>query len=239
MSSNGVIITSAINTKFGVYTAEQRLAQTLETIRSVRNYVPGSVIFLIEMAGIPLNTEQLSKLTAAADQVFDYTSDPAVTGLFHSTDNWDVVKNVTEVMCFKNTLKTLLDAQLLDKVDRLFKVSGRYLLTDQFDLEFYNQYKNKSCMVLGTSKSSQFSYEVTQVERQYMSRLWSWPAPLTSEVVVAYEASLQYMYERLAVGGYVDIEHCLYKFLDHNKVIEKDVLGIRGNIAPNGAAIND
>lgn len=239
MSSNGVIITSAINTKFGIYTTEQRLAQTLETIRSVRAYVPGSVIFLSEMAGIPLTAGQLSTLTAAADHIFDYTSDPLVTGLFNSTDNWDVVKNVTEVMCFKNTLGTLLDTQLVGKFDRLFKVSGRYLLTEDFDLSFYDQYKNKSCMVLGASRPSQFSYDTTQVERQYMSRLWSWPASLTPEVITAYEASLVYMYERLATGGYVDIEHCLYKFLDHNKVIEKEVLGIHGNIAPNGAVIND
>jgi hypothetical protein len=72
-----------------------------------------------------------------------------------------------------------------------------------------------------------------------MSRLWSWPADLTEEVIEAYKNSLQYMYQRLNARGYVDIEHCLYKFLDKEKVIEKDIVGISGNIAPNGAAIND
>lgn len=94
-------------------------------------------------------------------------------------------------------------------------------------------------MVVGTSRPSQFSFATTQIERQFMSRLWSWPGSLTKEVVTAYENSLQHMYQRLAAGGYADIEHCLYKFLDPDKVIEKDVLGITGNIAPNGAAIND
>lgn len=239
MSNNGVIITSAINTKFGIYTTEQRLAQTLETIQSVRLRIPGAKVFLLEMAGLPLTAEQKSVLSASVDHVFDYTLDPQVTGLFNSTDNWDIVKNVTEIMCFKNAIKTLVDTQMIEQFDRLFKVSGRYLLTDQFDLSFYNQYKNKFCMVLGASKPSQFSFNITQVERQYMSRLWSWPTALTTEVITAYENSLQYMYERLAAGGYVDIEHCLYKFLDHDKVLEKDVLGIQGNIAPNGVAIND
>ena len=239
MSNNGVIITSAINTKFGVYTTEQRMAQTLDTIQSVRKHIPGARIFLLEMAGLPLSEQQRTTLTETVEHVFDYTSDPAVTGLFNSTDNWDVVKNVTEVMCFKSALKTLMDTQVAVEFDRFFKVSGRYTLTDQFDLSFYDQYKNKSCIVVGASKPSQFSLEMTQIERQFMSRLWSWPGQLTAEVVTAYENSLQHMYQRLAARGYADIEHCLYKFLDHDKVIEKDVLGISGNIAPNGAAIND
>ena len=239
MSKNGVIVTSAINTKFGIYTTEQRMTQTLDTIRSVRQHIPGARIFLLEMAGLPLTEQQKSVLTAAVEHVFDYTSDPAVTGLFHSTDNWDVVKNVTEVMCFERALQTLLDTEVAGEFDRFFKISGRYTLTDQFDLEFYDQYKIKSCIVVGTSRSSQFPFDATQIERQYMSRLWSWPAALTAEVVEAYQNSLNHMYQRLASKGYADIEHCLYKFLDPNKVIEKDLLGVQGNIAPNGAAIND
>lgn len=239
MSNNGVIVTSAINTKFGIYTTEQRMSQTLDTIQSIRKHIPGARIFLLEMAGLPLSEQQKSVLTTSVEHVFDYTSDPAVTGLFNSTDNWDVVKNVTEVMCFKSALKTLVDTQVAEEFDRLFKISGRYTLTDQFDLSYYEQYKNKSCIVVGASRSSQFPFEATQIERQYMSRLWSWPGALTAEVIVAYENSLQHMYQRLAARGYADIEHCLYKFLDPDKVIEKDLLGVQGNIAPNGAAIND
>jgi hypothetical protein len=54
-----------------------------------------------------------------------------------------------------------------------------------------------------------------------------------------YDRGLVYMGERLAQGGYVDIEHMLYKFLDPTKLIEKQILGLEGNIAPNGAAVQD
>ena len=47
------------------------------------------------------------------------------------------------------------------------------------------------------------------------------------------------MYERLADGGYVDIEHCLYKFLDSEKIIELNAIGVTGNIAPNGHPVQD
>jgi hypothetical protein len=235
----GVLVTSAINTKFGIYSTEQRIEQTLQTIDSVRQRIPKCRLFLLEMAGVALTEDQRQLLTSKVDHLIDFTSDTNVVNLYNSTDNWDVVKNVTEVMCFKSALKTIIDSTAFDDIDRFFKISGRYTLTDQFDIEYYNQYKVKHCVVVGASRSSQFPYDLTEVDRQYMSRLWSWPADLTEEVIEAYKNSLQYMYQRLNARGYVDIEHCLYKFLDKEKVIEKDIVGISGNIAPNGAAIND
>ena len=184
-------------------------------------------------------SEQRDLLANASDHLIDFTTDTNVVGLFNSTDNWDVVKNVTEVMCFRNALRTLLNTGVASTVDRFFKISGRYLLTNNFDIDYYKDYKVKSCIVVAQRKNSQFPYHLTQVEQQFMSRLWSWPASLTEEIVDVYTNSLNYMYERLNARGYVDIEHCLFKFLDHNKIIEKNPVGIQGNIAPNGVAIND
>jgi hypothetical protein len=151
-----------------------------------------------------------------------------------------VVKNVTEVMCFGNALKTLSkDPGFVKDYDRIFKMSGRYLLDERFDIDFYNEYKNKHSIVIGPKKSSQFPYHVTEIEAQYMSRLWSWPTQLNAEVISFYDHALNYMYQRLANNGYADIEHCLYKFLDPAKIINKESLGIVGNIAPNGVPIKD
>lgn len=234
-----VIVTSAINTKFGVYTADDRLAQTLATVTSVRQRLPGCTIFLLEMAGIPLTSSQMAKISGEVDHLLDFTTDPSVSGLYNSTDNWDVVKNVTEVMCFGNALKALRKNGTLDQFQRVFKISGRYTLDDRFDLSFYDDYKNQNMIVLGATKPSQFSIQITQIPAQHMSRLWSWPTTLNDEIIDFYTNSLNFMYDRLAAGGYTDIEHCLYKFLDHNKILEKDSLGILGNIAPNGVAIKD
>lgn len=240
MSRYAFLVTSAINTKFGVYDSANRLNQTCDTIASIRQRAPGSTIYLLEMAAISLTGEQREKLLPLVDQFLDFSSDPGVVGLYNSTDNWDVVKNVTEVQCFQNALKKLYtDTKVLAKHQRLFKISGRYQLTDQFDLSFYDQYINENMIVMSKRRNSQFDFNTTGVEKQFMSRLWSWPSAITSEVIQVYENSLKYMYERLLNGGYVDIEHSLYKFLDHNKILEKDALGIRGNIAPIGAGIED
>jgi hypothetical protein len=45
------------------------------------------------------------------------------------------------------------------------------------------------------------------------------------------------MVQRLAKGGYADIEHCLCYSIPPSLVKEVDEVGVYGNIAPNGAPI--
>ena len=239
MNDYAVLVTSAVNTKFGVYKNDVRLAQTIATIKSVKQQIPNATIFVLEMAGVPLTTEQQDALTAESDHLLNFTADEDVVNLYNSNDNWDIVKNVTEVLCFSKALKTLNSTGQLSQYKRIFKISGRYLLTDDFNLPFYTEYKTQSMIVLGSKKDSQFPFKITETEFQYMSRLWSWPPILTEEIIEAYDNSLKYMSQRLAAGGYVDIEHCLYKFIDSAKIVEKSPLGLIGNIAPNGVAIKD
>ena len=240
MNRYAFLVSSAINTKFGIYNSEQRLEQTLNTVNSIKSRVPDAVVILVEMGGIPLTEDQSQRLTGAVSHVLNFNNDPTVVDLFNSTDNWDIVKNVTEVMCFCRALATLNEhTDLLDDVQRVFKISGRYTLADEFDINYYEQYSVQHHIVVSQARSSQFPIEITRVEKQYMSRLWSWPTVLTSEILDVYNKGLVYIQERILAGGYCDIEHMLYKFLDHNKVIEKDLVGICGNIGPNGAAVKD
>mgnify|MGYP003704476043 CR=1 FL=1 len=128
------------------------------------------------------------------------------------------------------------DANTINDFPDLFEVEYNFL---EVDLNYYNQYNVSPFVVIGKDKPSQFSYQLTMVERQFMARLWSWPTSLHNEIVKVYENSLVYMYERLSAGGYADIEHVLYKFLPRDLVTEIPVLGVEGCIAPNGIAIQN
>jgi hypothetical protein len=231
------MVTSAINTKFGVYDTDTRLKQTLETIVSINQYAPNSRIILVECGAIPLTKVQETTLEAEVDEIISYNDDEDVKAIFVS-DNWDVVKNTTEVMCFRRALQHCLDYNLFDGIERVFKMSGRYRLNDNFDVA---QYVMAPDSIVTTHKhSSQFPHAVTLVEYQYMSRLWSWPANITERIInEVYDAGLNYMAERLSQGGYCDIEHMLYKFLPANLILEVNKVGLEGNIGPNGMAVND
>ena len=234
------IVTSAINSKFGVFTPDQRLEQTLGTITSIKNKIPSAKVVVMECCGTPPTQEQHNQLVAASDLFIDYSRDEDVVALYDN-DNWDVVKNGTEIMVFGKLLNLLKNDQwfTLQSIDRIHKMSGRYILNDMFDPETYEQTEVQNKIVIGPKYKSQFPPEVTTVPFQYMARLWSWPTGRLDEVIKVYEDSFIFFAERLAAGGYVDIEHVLAKFLNPDVVHEIENLGVEGCIAPNGTPIKN
>jgi hypothetical protein len=238
MTQHAFMITSAINTKFGVFTAEQRLEQTKDTINSINGRCPAAKIFLIEMAAIPLTDAQRATLLELVDDIVTFDDDQDVKDIFNSSDNWDWVKNATEVMCFKQAIEILLEQGRFTGIDRIHKISGRYTLSDNFDLDRYDKFPDD--IFIKVPMTSQFPAALTgNIPVQYMSRLWSWPVALTDEVIKTYEDGFVYIAERIAAGGYCDIEHMLYKFLPKQHVYEVGMTGVTGNIGPNGMRIDD
>ena len=231
------VVTSAINSKFGVYSPAARLQQTLTTLDSIRARAPGSKIIVMECTGTPLTEAQSQLLEENCDLLVDFSTDKDVHDIYNSTDNWDIVKNSTEIMCFGRTLKMCLDDGDFADCDRIHKMSGRYILNEKFDLGVYADCPDR--IVIGPKNTSQFPFEVTGIELQYMARLWSWPVGITERIVQTYTDSLNYMAQRVAAGGYADIEHVLYKFLPTELVTELPELGVEGSIAPNGVAIRN
>jgi len=232
------IVTSAINSKFGVFNPAQRLEQTLGTIWSIKERIPDAKIIVMEVCGTPVTEEQEQLLRSNSDIFIDCSREDDVQALYDN-DNWDVVKNGTEIMCFGRVLSILQEEKLLDGVDRVHKVSGRYILNNKFDAELYEREELADRIIIGPKHKSQFPIEITTVPLQYMARLWSWPANITDQVVKVYLDSFNFFAERLSQGGYVDIEHVLYKFLPTELIHEESELGIEGAIAPNGAPVKN
>ena len=230
------VVTSAVNSKFGIYNAEERLAQTVITLQNIRFRVPDAKIIVMECAGTALTQAQSVILEQNCDLLLDFSRDPDVLAIYQS-DNWDVVKNSTEIMCFARALRICRDDGDFAGYDRIHKMSGRYVLNDDFDLAVYEKHKDQ--IVIGPKHSSQFPFHVTGIELQYMARLWSWPAGQLDTVIKVYEDSLSYIGERVSQGGYADIEHVLYKFLPVDLVQEIPLLGVEGFIAPNGVPIKN
>lgn len=235
-----VIVTSAVESRFGIYTADQRLAMTLDTIRNLRERIPGVKIVINEVSGNGISQAREFALLDACDVFLDFTTNKEVNWIYNNSawfENWDVVKNLTELTTFPLSLQSLIDSQELDGIDRIFKMSGRYLLNDKFSLDFYSTEAAKDKIVIGRRCASQFPYQVTLLHEQYMARLLSWPAGMQGDMVAYYNKARDYMRERMRAGGYADIEHCLFYALPQERVLEVDEVGVYGNIAPNGQPI--
>ena len=232
------ILSSAINSKFGKFSPAERLQQTLDSVDSIKQYCPDAEICVVEMTGVSPTEEQVRAIQSKVNYFFDFTKDRAVIDIYNSTDNWDIVKNTTEVMCFTNALSSLVEQGVIKEYDRVFKMSGRYLLTENYKGVDYEALKDR--IVVLERKASQFPPAITGNRHfQYMSRLWSWPAGKTQKVIDAYNEGFMAMAQRYADGGYFDIEHMLFAYLPADLVTEVPRVGLRGFLGPNGVAIED
>ena len=235
-----VIVTSAVESRFGIYSADQRLKMTLDTISNLRERVPGVKIVVNEVSGNGIQSQRENALLDACDIFLDFTTNTEVNWIYNNKawfENWDVVKNLTELTTFPLSLYSLLDSGELDGIDRVFKMSGRYLLNDKFNLDFYSTAEAKDKIVIGRRCASQFPYQITLLKEQYMARLLSWPSHMQKDMAGYYVNARDYMRERMRAGGYADIEHCLFYALPQDRVLEVDEVGVYGTIAPNGQPI--
>jgi len=236
--SIGYLVSSAINTRFGVFNTAERLAQTLATINSIKARDPSAHITLIEMAALPLTVFQKAVLNSAVNVLIEFSDNETVKNI-SLNDNWDVVKNMTEMLCFLSALK-LIDnnKEQYKSVTRFVKVSGRYLLTEDYSPTIFDAAPDK--IFFAARKESHFDESLTGgVTHQYMSRCWSFPAIQLGYIASTFQNMLTRMNQELQNGRYLDIEHLLFTYIDESLICEVDKIGVQGNIGPNGNLVKD
>lgn len=231
------VVTSAVKTKFKVNSEEARLSQTLMTVRSILARVPDAMIVVIEASGIPLDEHIVKALEDEIHYLINFSSDPNVQHIHDNNENADIVKNLTEMMCFYRGLQMLRDADLLTGVNRVYKMSGRYLLNKDFKLSLHEQSTDK--ILISNKYQTQFSEEYVGIPYQYMSRLWSWPIKYNEKIMVFYETAIKEFTERIENKKYADIEHLLYLLLPSNLIQEVNPIGVSGKLGNSGLAVKD
>jgi hypothetical protein len=226
--NNYVIITSAINTTHGAFDPDTRLLQTLNTIQSVYETIPNSKICIVESSGQPMEKDIIDKLHKITNCVIDMSSDQTLKYIHDNTENWDVVKNLSELLAFNSALKMLEDNGQFEGIDRIFKLSGRYVVNEDFDIKHYEDNPDK--IIVPNRIKTQFPKKVGQ-RYQYMSRLWSWPISLLPEIKDFYKESIDFYKQRYQDNLYIDMEHLMFKLLPKKHVHEIPLVGVHGRLA--------
>jgi len=235
----GVVVTSAANGKFSVYPPEERVEQTLETVDSVRKRIPNAFICMTD-CGIPsIEGELRTKLVNSVDQFVDLSKDPVVNWITANITHQDTVKNLTELVVVGKFFKVAKEQKWFNDCDRVFKVSGRYWLTDKFDITRYEQADAKGKYVVSKKMLSQFDPSITGQSLQYMLRVYSFDIALLEDFIQRVSIMTKHMQDRVNAGGYIDIEHLFCKFLPKDLTLEIARTGVAGNIAPNGQFIEN
>lgn len=222
------LISSAIETTRGIFTAEQRLSQTFDTIASIKNKVPNARIVLYEV-GATLSKENLNAL-AQDDSltIVPLQSVPQVIEL--SSRNLISHGEAFTTQIILNNIGLFIN----ENTKRIFKISGRYKLQDSFDIKEYENIDDKFVF-----KKHQKTWMNVYQQRHYNvdglfdTRLYSF----TPSLVNYYMNLLSNIFEDLNLG--MDLEHAMYKNLDKSMVIEFDKIHCEGMIAPNGSLTID
>lgn len=231
---NIFIITSAIRTPFGVFSEQERIDQTLATIHSIRDRIDAN-IYLLDGSSQPPDNDTLAMLHEHVNELKVFSN----LGIFpeiHKVPNQDIVKNACELMMMGSFLAGTIEDS--SKARRIFKISGRYILNQDFNAE--EHYKHEDKIVVGKQRFSQFPDAITGgINKQYMSRLISFSGSKVEFMRDTYAAMITSFFDRINAGGYIDVEHLLWKFLNEEHAHELPFIGVEGRLAPNGNKITD
>jgi hypothetical protein len=216
--NNVFIITSTINTNLGLISPENRFYQTLETIESIRQKVNNSIIILIDNSSFSLPESSYKLLSEKCDYFIDI-GQRSICREFNSQG----IKGAGESYMLLVGLDIIKQQNI--QCDKIFKISGRYKLSESFDIlkydtpgKFYFKTRDKN-----------------QVGNYFLhSRMWAVCGTLFSEMKNLIEKSFN-----THLKENITIEEAIYKNIDLIKLIEFDTIHCEGYIAPWNTLIRD
>lgn len=244
--SNIVLLTSAVYSSYGIYSPAERIKQTLDTAKSAKKYIPDAVIILVDNSKVDVQNDDSTEFNELIDLVDYYidNSDDADIQFFHNNvTNYDIGKNSMEVLGLIKALTYIsTDQEIMQKVtesNRIFKLSGRYLVTDKFDINKFDNADTKDKYVFKRRQPAWCDQAVTGVTTLLQTRLYSFTPGLFANTISLFRNIMENMFNTYNQQKYIDVEHSMAKFVPADQLVELDTVGLQGNIAPNGMMIID
>lgn len=237
---------SALYTNYGVYKSDERKQQTLETIKSIKKYIPNPIIVMMENSTTAIqndNSDDLNEIIDQVDYFFDNSDDSDIQYFHKNVSNYDIGKNMMECIgTFKVFNHISEDPELLELVktaDRFFKISGRYLITEKFNIKDFTGKGTEGKYLFRKATTAWIPEQDTGVNTLLQTRFFAFGPELFEEFKSIYKSIMENMFNLVNQGKYIDLEHSMSKFIPKDKLVELDQVGVKGNIAPNGAGVED
>jgi predicted lipase len=227
---NVFLVSSTIETTHGVFSPEQRLNQTVSTISSIRKNVPNSYIILYDTS-VAFYEKNIAILSPLIDELVLLQNNKMMMEL-----SGRHLKSSGECFATFVVLSYLKEKQqeLLNTTNRIFKISGRYQVQDSFNIDEYQNLKGK--YVFRKRIKSWLSEEVQknrQVDHLFVTRFYSFCTTLVDD----YLSILPKILDDTFLG--LDLEHCTYKNINKDLVVEFDKVHCTGQVAFNGTVETD
>lgn len=239
---------------FSAYTEEQRFQQTLDTIECVRNKVPESYIVLFECSHASIEERYKEILKNKCDLFLEFYDEPVLKQIYENLEKRPELitygKSLLETRGLLNTLYVIQKHNLFNDSQRVFKLTGRYLLNDDFNIQDYQSKFLEGNYIIKRYEylpQEAENYDEKELENVYaylygakgmmITGLWSFDRLLFNETVEALEKAFKYMERMIQYTAGTDVEHSLYRFINKDKIISTSNLGltmIKGMFGENG-----
>jgi hypothetical protein len=218
------VITSTLNPKIGLLSPEVRYEQTLNTIKSIREKANGSLILLVDSSPQPVEQTYIDDIKSKVDYFITLSNHTHAIELGNAG-----LKSPAECYVMVIALDIIRNLALPD-IKRVFKITGRGELTDRFNIEDYDNPEMNGKYVFKASVESWMARQLRLVD----TRLWSFDYKMFEEVnQLVRDAYSDCMATRM------DLEHTYYKLIDKQKLFEKDVIGMKCQLASDGVIIDE
>jgi hypothetical protein len=206
---NLVLVTSVINSssESSIFSPNERLDQLInKTIPSINQKIPNPYIVIIE--GSDIDSNQKQKLNNISDELL----------IFPIAKN--LQKSIGEVILLLNFLNSNNFFSIINNIDNIIKITGRYYLLDEYN---FNQYDGS---VIKIDKVDWTNNYVCQTQYYKVSK----------NKIKQYIEKLNIIKNE---GIFIDLEHTFYKYevVVSDSKIER--VGFAGFCGPDGKYIID
>ena len=212
--NNLVLITSVIKTpnkplsyisNRSIHSHEERYQQTIKTIHSIREKIPNAKIFIVECSNFDENQTEYFKNTC--DFFLNLYEIENVRN-----DIYDISKSLGEGTMTYFALKYIIDNSIV--FDNLFKLSGRYTLSTNFD---YNNFNNNNIIIKYIDKNI----------NNVLTALYKLPRENVNNLMIFLNNNFNQMKQCI---GY-EVLFANFIKTQNNNISNFDVIGVEGSVS--------
>jgi len=213
--------------QLSVYNDQERFEQTLETIESIDKKCPNNMKVMFDSSPEMPNEEYFSKLSERGVTIIDCGRQENINKFSNAG-----LRSLSECLSFMICIDWFKQSKIVGK--RIYKLSGRYKLNDNFVL---NDDSYKDAFVFSESLETWLPKDkanAINATRLFRLRLWH----MDFSLLDTFEKSLPLIFKD-CMDNDIDVEHSYYKNLRLYNIIELNKIGVCGNIAPSGEYIDE
>ena len=219
------IITSALRPMIGVFSDEERYKQTIKTIQSIRSKCPNAYIVFADASVRPVGAMEffvISKMVnffMRMDEKYNEDVIELSKGGFKSHAETSLLYHILVQMKRDPNLQ-----KAISSVNRIFKISGRLELDEDFDLRQYDEWFGKYVF---RKRIPTWMPQPHVVSDLLVTRLYSFCPSLIDDYITVLTRNYQML-------DYVDTEHAHFANINPKYLVEFDKVHCKGQVASTG-----